>query len=307
MHVGITPAHAGSTRRACGRRRRWSDHPRSRGEHVGTEDVVGSEGGITPAHAGSTSSRPRAASRRRDHPRSRGEHSEAERPSAIHVGSPPLTRGARRRPGMALQHELDHPRSRGEHPALRRSCSGTTGSPPLTRGARRAHHRHRRRRRITPAHAGSTCRSRPRRRSRADHPRSRGEHPLVVSIHSVETGSPPLTRGALVVDEHLLDAGRITPAHAGSTSRSRCRATWLPDHPRSRGEHRPESAPAACEPGSPPLTRGVREGRDLRAGRERITPAHAGSTRARTVPATTSGDHPRSRGEHVGTSRLDPR
>ncbi len=89
-----------------------------------------------------------------------------------------------------------HPRSRGEHSKIGDFPGAEKGSSPLTRGALYP---------ITfadsgggliPAHAGSTqvfrmcCVT-----SRA-HPRSRGEHALVVLRVEALVGSSPLTRGA---------------------------------------------------------------------------------------------------------------
>ena len=50
----------------------------------------------------------------------------------------------------------DHPRIRGEHQAMATSTTTTNGSSPHTRGARADEPRHRRRKRIIPAYAGST-------------------------------------------------------------------------------------------------------------------------------------------------------
>ena len=154
-----------------------------------------------------------------------------------HQGSSPLTRGARYIaptfdvwPGIIPAHAgstgisfsysvsgSDHPRSRGEHGGVQIFGPFVPGSSPLTRGAHCGLTRRDHRRRIIPAHAGST---------RAlgsgggvpwDHPRSRGEHLLRARQRWWDLGSSPLTRGARGSnDGHRAPAG-IIPAHAGST------------------------------------------------------------------------------------------
>ncbi len=151
----IIPARAGSTRGVCGRRWGAGDHPRSRGEHMGTRSVarlprgssplargarpakfhLGGRNRIIPARAGSTRVCASSDAERKDHPRSRGEHDWQRLRAAIPGGSSPLARGAlpeRRMPcGMfgiiparagstdfafsELLRGQDHPRSRGEH------------------------------------------------------------------------------------------------------------------------------------------------------------------------------------------------
>ncbi len=303
FEVGIIPAHAGSTHRSC----RWAvgsaDHPRSRGEHprvqrrgctpgriipahAGSTRVVGEKGKrapgsspltrgaplavapgvsvlrIIPAHAGSTKPMPRSAKLSADHPRSRGEHESKTPLSRSPTGSSPLTRGAPMRGHGPSSKARDHPRSRGEHLGFAAEVDGAD--------------------RIIPAHAGSTLSPGPSRRRKWDHPRSRGEHLTFCCRSGLGLGSSPLTRGAPVV------------ASTRSISRS--------DHPRSRGEHcwmRSESL--ICR-GSSPLTRGARPLGDRLTTAMRIIPAHAGSTPSTTTTTSTDGDHPRSRGEHVGTT-----
>ena len=95
--VGIIPAYAGSTSGGRGRRRRWWDHPRIRGEHAAGRSCAWEPTGIIPAYAGSTRPRRLPGPGDRDHPRIRGEHRTKVYDSAHHRGSSPHTRGARRR------------------------------------------------------------------------------------------------------------------------------------------------------------------------------------------------------------------
>ena len=112
-------------------------------------------------------------------------------------------------------------------------------------------------------------------------------------------GSPPLTRGIPGNIKTLGGATRFTPAHAGNT------LPHLPDrrlsqvHPRSRGEYNPVIAELVAIPGSPPLTRGIRNEAVSRTFPDRFTPAHAGNTLFQLHFALTFKVHPRSRGEYV--------
>ena len=154
-------------------------------------------------------------------------------------------------------------------------------------------------RRIIPAYAGSTCRSRALPGSLADHPRIRGEHlpcPLAdwatvgSSPHTrgarrrsparriQSPGSSPHTRGALRMHRRHRARGGIIPAYAGSTSCAPKPTAKSRDHPRIRGEHAGFVVKLTI------------------AGR--IIPAYAGSTTVSCGTRSTRRDHPRIRGEH---------
>ena len=238
-------------------------------------------------------------------------------------GSSPLTRGAQpvhhpHKAGLRIipahagstpsswcmgRAERDHPRSRGEHPPVSGCTVTVVGSSPLTRGAPIRWRPRLRRRRIIPAHAGSTQWVAPTVGVSRDHPRSRGEHKSWHHSDGEECGSSPLTRGAPIRASYAASMSRIIPAHAGSTKWKSSIAVVSWDHPRSRGEHLEHMAADLTPWGSSPLTRGaqlpLRRGR----GRPRIIPAHAGSTHAKYVRCSACRDHPRSRGEH---SMLEP-
>ena len=71
--------------------------------------------------------------------------------------------------------------------------------------------------RFTPAHAGNT-ESVPAMFLQAQvHPRSRGEYALVLQLNPFSQGSPPLTRGILIINTNTNTRIRFTPAHAGNT------------------------------------------------------------------------------------------
>ena len=141
---------------------------------------------------------------------------------------------------VGVDSRRDHPRIRGEHrPRGFRSAPGS-GSSPHTRGARDDFLGDALASRIIPAYAGSTEPPRGADVGAADHPRIRGEHLLWSTSSTGPGGSSPHTRGAPTDSEPDRRRQRIIPAYAGSTTRRRaCRCSkW--DHPRIRGEHRPE-------------------------------------------------------------------
>ena len=255
----IIPAYAGST-------------PGTRTDHLG---YVGSSphtrgarqriGGrlpsarIIPAYAGSTAPWTTANCPPGDHPRIRGEHLRRAAGRRRAGGSSPHTRGARP-DGAALLlgggiipayagstpstsgqvgGDADHPRIRGEHNVA--SCPHMTraGSSPHTRGAPSQLVDESARPRIIPAYAGSTTAAPRYARLPADHPRIRGEHPVLVEGHLYVPGSSPHTRGALRPEPIFrrkdggssphtrgaraylgaaVPANGIIPAYAGSTS-----------------------------------------------------------------------------------------
>ena len=111
-----------------------------------------------------------------------------------------------------------------------------------------------------------------------DHPRSRGENIYFIYLYITRKGSPPLTRGKLLMIYWIVDFIRITPAHAGKTNCHILLTFSLQDHPRSRGENTRWKLTDRQSVGSPPLTRGKRPEFHAFFFQERITPAHAGKT-----------------------------
>ena len=112
-------------------------------------------------------------------------------------------------------------------------------------------------------------------------------------------GSSPLSRGIPAQAPVPLGAGGIIPALAGNTNwRSRETGTAR-DHPRSRGEYNQLRGHQMPEPGSSPLSRGIRGLHRVRRAGRGIIPALAGNTDLGDLPAPTAGDHPRSRGEYL--------
>ena len=162
---------------------------------------------------------------------------------------------------------------------------------------------------IIPAYAGSTLSEYCRRRSRRDHPRIRGEHPVRRVIRDRRAGSSPHTRGAPLRSGFDPHGRGIIPAYAGSTRRRHhCRCPSR-DHPRIRGEHDPASGLVECtnRPGSSPHTRGARDVDSSHEVGVGIIPAYAGSTLTTSSFSLCVWDHPRIRGEHISLVRIPVR
>ena len=213
---GTIPARAGSTRAAAVAEKDLTDHPRSRGEHggpaVGADSpqgpsplargarcrarTIGGPERTIPARAGSTSVRLQRTRSSRDHPRSRGEHKLYTPLGNRWAGPSPLARGARFHP---------------EHPGP------LPGDHPLARGAPFRCPEHVFFVGTIPARAGSTSEAVVSSMLVRDHPRSRGEHALIL-------GGGGLQRWTI-------------PARAGSTLPAAAPVDANRDHPRSRGEH----------------------------------------------------------------------
>ena len=153
--------------------------------------------------------------------------------------------------------------------------------------------------RLIPAHAGKTSGRSEAPLQRATHPRSREENIDAWQLPERHVGSPPLARGKPQQGRESSDCARLIPAHAGKTSFRGRTSRLCPVHPRSRGENEFGWPLPDLTSGSSPLTRGkpahYYEGRE----KSRLIPAHAGKTAARSVTATRSAAHPRSRGENA--------
>ena len=101
-------------------------------------------------------------------------------------------------------------------------------------------------------------------------------------------------------------SGRITPAHAGKTRNSHSSTFRSRDHPRACGENLDLKLREIDMKGSPPRMRGKLTQCGVGAGREGITPAHAGKTLLLKRLRTERRDHPRACGENRRASRPRP-
>ena len=255
----IIPARAGFTWRRRGRRRRWRDHPRSRG-------VYGRSSIFRTAATGSS-------------PLARGLHLPRERAG-------PLDGIIPARAGFTFTilgdgiFDRDHPRSRGVYLSLRGLVGARMGSSPLARGLLARGLGEDREGGIIPARAGFTLS-----RARAcawvrDHPRSRGVYYWCMTALQVPSGSSPLARGLLNAGLHVIERGRIIPARAGFTPPPTPPSTPPRDHPRSRGVYDPCRQALTAANGSSPLARGLPAGPAENRLVPGIIPARAGFTLA---------------------------
>ncbi len=272
---------------------------------------------ITPAYAGRRYNRWIGSWGIRDHPRVRGEKTRSSIAEYASGGSPPRTRGeegepehkaeddritpayAGRRGRLRLANSSagDHPRVRGEKQRTSISYMSRHGSPPRTRGEVGTRCPSSYRLRITPAYAGRSHRGRQGGSQSRDHPRVRGEKGSADHFGETIRGSPPRTRGEVTGSDLNERRAGITPAYAGRRAPNDRSHTRQWDHPRVRGEKDTEEARSETVKGSPPRTRG--EAKILAGQRSRfgITPAYAGRSLPASAPPSTSGDHPRVRGE----------
>ncbi|MDN5357341.1 MAG: hypothetical protein PWR17_510 [Candidatus Methanomethylophilaceae archaeon] len=131
---------------------------------------------------------------------------------------------------------------------------------------------------ITPAYAGTTETVYYLFRITKDHPRLRGDYWFRGRHRRAGHGSPPLTRGLLIIDWVSLSYLRITPAYAGTTKLFTSAQRRTMDHPRLRGDYCRDVNRGYDEQGSPPLTRGLLPVKDAAKAKGRITPAYAGTT-----------------------------
>ena len=174
----------------------------------------------------------------------------------------------------------------------------SSGSSPLTRGKLRRRGCPRCQRRLIPAHAGKTARSRPQRPRCRAHPRSRGENGQDGHDEGAPAGSSPLTRGKLLQLQSCQNHERLIPAHAGKTMRSSIVSVTSGAHPRSRGENWHTVHVRYLILGSSPLTRGKPIYTTSAENSDRLIPAHAGKTWFPCRRRSIRWAHPRSRGEN---------
>ena len=291
--------------------------PLTRGKR-GLVQILSSPRRLIPAHAGKTMPPTASLEAHRAHPRSRGENVGDFASGPGGQGSSPLTRGKRANahrgfltvrliPAHAGKTVCGfspaspapaHPRSRGENFVVVEELPDGVGSSPLTRGKQRLRLSLLSPPRLIPAHAGKTVCDRAYKHHGPAHPRSRGENVLPRLPSADFAGSSPLTRGKPCFRRSGRQRGRLIPAHAGKTCRSRARPWTRRAHPRSRGENRLSIGAGDRRAGSSPLTRGKRALRSVKGLQGRLIPAHAGKTTLNGAFCYAPQAHPRSRGEN---------
>ena len=336
--LGLIPARAGLTVRACDwRDRRWA-HPRSRGAHraasIRSTGRLGSsplargsrvvensgspEVGLIPARAGLTSTAHRGWARSRAHPRSRGAHRQSQAQPSKNKGSSPLARGSPlatvgagmtaglipARAGLTpagsggSTPSAAHPRSRGAHAAIFGVRAVEMGSSPLARGSPPPASPQQREGGLIPARAGLTSSATGPPPSTRAHPRSRGAHPASQPAEPGDVGSSPLARGSLDGAGQACGDVGLIPARAGLTAPEVTEWTGARAHPRSRGAHRPLTDEQKSRGGSSPLARGSHRPPWRPGVHGGLIPARAGLTSADHSKCSGDWAHPRSRGAH---------
>ena len=150
-----------------------------------------------------------------------------------------------------------HPRSRGEHSERRSIKVMPCGSSPLARGTYTGGDDISQCARLIPARAGNITVRRYSARICAAHPRSRGEHLILSSLASCESGSSPLARGTWSKRSACVISCWLIPARAGNMVSYFVANEWTSAHPRSRGEHRKTEPIMSVTVGSSPLARGT--------------------------------------------------
>ena len=175
-----------------------------------------------------------------------------------------------------------------------------SGSSPLARGTRQRQSHVPGHVRLIPARAGNTYFPPFRARAGTAHPRSRGEHSLVIMCQPAMFGSSPLARGTLIQPARESQQPRLIPARAGNTFGVSAAGTPESAHPRSRGEHLEFLAVEVTGLGSSPLARGTRILPPVTRDTVRLIPARAGNTPPVDFDGSEAPAHPRSRGEHCG-------
>ena len=173
-------------------------------------------------------------------------------------GSSPLARGLQMSTPQVIARRRIIPARAGFTTRVTARIQFGPGSSPLARGLPQRGAGRRRRRRIIPARAGFTPSPRPAGTPSADHPRSRGVYPAVVTTQPAPAGSSPLARGLLASLHGEFTNRGIIPARAGFTTLALCSYHRARDHPRSRGVYGFVFCSYVCSAGSSPLARGLR-------------------------------------------------
>ena len=170
-------------------------------------------------------------------PLARGTQSEAKK-SESWKGLIPARAGNTDVKYRGINGDRAHPRSRGEHSEIRTKSTGDAGSSPLARGTRPAAPICAAYAGLIPARAGNTYSSFSDWLGIGAHPRSRGEHLMLLYVVPPSLGSSPLARGTLIFALMSDSSIGLIPARAGNTPLAPPRKSQEGAHPRSRGEHR---------------------------------------------------------------------
>ncbi len=188
---------------------------------------------------------------------------------------------------------------RGEHPINCISCGSGIGSSPHARGTRLFDRHAHVILRFIPACAGNTRHHQHYVVRAPVHPRMRGEHRMSHAKSISSRGSSPHARGTRRIASAAADRPRFIPACAGNTVYAARIRSFLPVHPRMRGEHATTGGRIKETCGSSPHARGTPQFNAVHARHQRFIPACAGNTVCPTMSCVIVTVHPRMRGEHA--------
>ncbi len=233
-----------------------------------------------------------------EHSVTRGEHAPAGLNDSSDPGLPPARAGSTPPPMKTTSVAGDHPRTRGEHLAASVPPTLWAGPSPHARGTPRRGVHPRPQRGTIPARAGNTIRRKRRKTLYRDHPRTRGEHVFHYWENVYLGGPSPHARGTRRRGEARAVPTGTIPARAGNTLTAGpgTRTRW--DHPRTRGEHSPDTPNFSGLKGPSPHARGTQGTDSLAAFGDGTIPARAGNTLPASSARPSPRDHPRTRGEH---------
>ena len=274
---------------------------------------------IIPAHAGQTRALARPDQRRTDHPRACGANSSGAFSMIRLIGSSPRMRGKRvgsvpvgilariipAHAGQTQSHQrngkedADHPRACGANHVPQQDARQPRGSSPRMRGKLEVKEFKSTATRIIPAHAGQTSPRWWAPSFRTDHPRACGANDDFLVQLGAMVGSSPRMRGKRCVGRVQHPWPRIIPAHAGQTRRDISTSGRSPDHPRACGANAWSPVYGRQDAGSSPRMRGKLHQVQRATHADRIIPAHAGQTRARSRRPYPPTDHPRACGANT--------
>ena len=209
-------------------------------------------------------------------PRVRGAATAAKLAHCI-AGIIPARAGSSTRSKMGLWASRDHPRACGEQRRYYRLRRHRRGSSPRVRGAGQLINGANEQNRIIPARAGSRGLQWCSMSWHWDHPRACGEQTGLIVKGSLDEGSSPRVRGAVLDVPDVRAESGIIPARAGSRTPAprSCSRRW--DHPRACGEQQRRRSWRIVYPGSSPRVRGAATSTRGREAARGIIPARAGS------------------------------
>ena len=194
------------------------------------------------------------------------------------VGNIPACAGKTAGTPKHSRRHAEHPRVRGENHGEFPHATSRTGTSPRARGKLANGEAIREKPRNIPACAGKT-RSRPATvPGWAEHPRVRGENPILKLVIPTYFGTSPRARGKRTPGSRIADVARNIPACAGKTRRTSKTPDQGEEHPRVRGENSRSILTCPSQAGTSPRARGKHEIRITWGRESRNIPACAGKT-----------------------------